>query len=169
MGSEVADEICLQTLDNVGQGLVTNGRKGASFSGIFRKTAGGQNLFCWYLSIRADELVTFKYEGQGVATLEDGLYVLEDNLKDCVMRRTASQLFPSGSKAFPVHEEQWVTATLTSAKLPFPKQDNGVWKLDQVTLTSVALTNLADKQIAGLIKVSRKSVSDIACIEPEPS
>lgn len=30
----------------------------------------------------ADELVTFKYEDQGVATLEDGLYVLEDNLKD---------------------------------------------------------------------------------------
>ncbi|MBX2806709.1 MAG: ABC transporter substrate-binding protein [Hyphomicrobiales bacterium] len=32
--------------------------------------------------ISADELITFKYEDQGVATLEDGLYVLEDNLKD---------------------------------------------------------------------------------------
>lgn len=30
----------------------------------------------------ADELVTFKYEAQGVATLEDGLYVLEKNLAD---------------------------------------------------------------------------------------
>jgi len=29
-----------------------------------------------------DDLVTFKYEDQGVATLEDGLYVLEDSLKD---------------------------------------------------------------------------------------
>jgi NitT/TauT family transport system substrate-binding protein len=29
-----------------------------------------------------DQLVTFKYEDQGVATLEDGLYVLEDKLKD---------------------------------------------------------------------------------------
>ncbi len=29
-----------------------------------------------------EELVTFKYEDQGVATLEDGMYVLEDNLKD---------------------------------------------------------------------------------------
>ena len=28
------------------------------------------------------ELVTFKYEDQGVATLEDGLYVLEENLSD---------------------------------------------------------------------------------------
>jgi NitT/TauT family transport system substrate-binding protein len=32
--------------------------------------------------ISADELVTFKYEDQGVATLEDGLYVLEANLED---------------------------------------------------------------------------------------
>ncbi len=29
-----------------------------------------------------DDLVVFKYEDQGVATLEDGLYVLEDRLKD---------------------------------------------------------------------------------------
>jgi len=32
--------------------------------------------------IPADQLVTFKYEDQGVATLEDGLYVLEENLDD---------------------------------------------------------------------------------------
>lgn len=32
--------------------------------------------------ISADDLVTFKYEDQGVATLEDGLYVLEDSLTD---------------------------------------------------------------------------------------
>ncbi|CUH75871.1 ABC transporter substrate-binding protein [Tropicibacter naphthalenivorans] len=32
--------------------------------------------------VSADELVTFKYEDQGVATLEDGLYVLEENLSD---------------------------------------------------------------------------------------
>ncbi|MBT8155795.1 ABC transporter substrate-binding protein [Epibacterium ulvae] len=32
--------------------------------------------------VGVDELVTFKYEDQGVATLEDGLYVLEENLDD---------------------------------------------------------------------------------------
>lgn len=32
--------------------------------------------------IAADDLITFKYEDQGVATLEDGLYVLEDSLSD---------------------------------------------------------------------------------------
>ena len=32
--------------------------------------------------ISEDELVVFKYEDQGVATLEDGMYVLGENLKD---------------------------------------------------------------------------------------
>ncbi|OOY28746.1 nitrate ABC transporter substrate-binding protein [Thioclava sp. L04-15] len=32
--------------------------------------------------ISPDQLITFKYEDEGVATLEDGLYVMEDNLKD---------------------------------------------------------------------------------------
>jgi len=32
--------------------------------------------------VTPEELVTFKYEDQGVATLEDGLYVLEENLED---------------------------------------------------------------------------------------
>jgi len=32
--------------------------------------------------ISPDELITFKYEDQGVATLEDGLYVTEDKLDD---------------------------------------------------------------------------------------
>jgi NitT/TauT family transport system substrate-binding protein len=32
--------------------------------------------------VSEDELVTFKYEDMGVATLEDGIYVLEENLED---------------------------------------------------------------------------------------
>lgn len=32
--------------------------------------------------VSEDELVTFKYEDQGVATLEDGIYVLEERLED---------------------------------------------------------------------------------------
>ena len=35
--------------------------------------------------ISADDLVVFKYEDQGVATLEDGLYVLENSLQDPAM------------------------------------------------------------------------------------
>jgi len=32
--------------------------------------------------VSEDELITFKYQDQGVATMEDGLYVLEDDLSD---------------------------------------------------------------------------------------
>ncbi|GAA4225395.1 NitT/TauT family transport system substrate-binding protein [Sagittula marina] len=32
--------------------------------------------------VSEDELITFKYQDQGVATMEDGLYVLEENLED---------------------------------------------------------------------------------------
>ena len=32
--------------------------------------------------LSADDLITFKYEDQGVATLEDGLYVLEERLAE---------------------------------------------------------------------------------------
>jgi NitT/TauT family transport system substrate-binding protein len=34
--------------------------------------------------VNPDELVTFQYEDQGVATLEDGIYALEENLEDPV-------------------------------------------------------------------------------------
>ena len=34
--------------------------------------------------VSEDELITFKYEDQGVATLEDGIYALEENLDDPV-------------------------------------------------------------------------------------
>ncbi|MEM7366831.1 MAG: ABC transporter substrate-binding protein, partial [Pseudomonadota bacterium] len=36
--------------------------------------------------VSEDELVTFKYEDQGVATLEDGIYALEENLSDPVFK-----------------------------------------------------------------------------------
>ncbi|WGH77878.1 ABC transporter substrate-binding protein [Jannaschia ovalis] len=36
--------------------------------------------------VTEDELVTFKYEDMGVATLEDGIYVLEENLEDPAFR-----------------------------------------------------------------------------------
>ncbi len=36
--------------------------------------------------LTADDLVVFKYEDQGVATLEDGMYVLGENLKDAAFK-----------------------------------------------------------------------------------
>ena len=46
---------------------------------------------------KPEQLVVFKYEDQGVATLEDGLYVMEDKLKDPAFVDKMAQIRASAS------------------------------------------------------------------------
>lgn len=55
--------------------------------------------------VNPDELVTFKYEEQGVATLEDGIYVLEDNLKDPVFEDKMVRFVRASMKGWKYAEE----------------------------------------------------------------
>ena len=55
--------------------------------------------------VSADDLVTFKYEDQGVATLEDGLYVLEDNLKDEAFKAKMAKFVRASMKGWKYAEE----------------------------------------------------------------
>ena len=50
--------------------------------------------------LSADELVTFKYEDQGVATLEDGLYVLEENLEDPAFKDKIARFVKASMKGW---------------------------------------------------------------------
>jgi NitT/TauT family transport system substrate-binding protein len=50
--------------------------------------------------ISPDDLVTFKYEDQGVATLEDGLYVLEDRLADPAFQETMVKFVRASMKGW---------------------------------------------------------------------
>ncbi len=50
--------------------------------------------------IPASELVVFKYEDQGVATLEDGLYTLEKNLKDPKMADKLARFVKASMKGW---------------------------------------------------------------------
>jgi NitT/TauT family transport system substrate-binding protein len=50
--------------------------------------------------ISADQLITFKYEDQGVATLEDGLYVMEDKLKDPAFVDTMAKFVKASMKGW---------------------------------------------------------------------
>ncbi|TQS74005.1 ABC transporter substrate-binding protein [Rhodobacteraceae bacterium] len=52
-----------------------------------------------------DQLVTFKYEDEGVATLEDGLWVLEDNLKDPAFREKMVKFVRASMKGWKWAEE----------------------------------------------------------------
>jgi NitT/TauT family transport system substrate-binding protein len=50
--------------------------------------------------VKAEDLITFKYEDMGVATLEDGLYVLEDKLKDPVFVETMAKFVKASMKGW---------------------------------------------------------------------
>ncbi|RVI00852.1 ABC transporter substrate-binding protein [Sinorhizobium meliloti] len=55
--------------------------------------------------IKPEDLVTFKYEDQGVATLEDGLYVLEDKLKDEAFKDKMVKFVRASMKGWKFAEE----------------------------------------------------------------
>jgi NitT/TauT family transport system substrate-binding protein len=50
--------------------------------------------------ITPEQLVTFKYEDQGVATLEDGLYVMEDKLADPAFQETMVKFVRASMKGW---------------------------------------------------------------------
>jgi NitT/TauT family transport system substrate-binding protein len=50
--------------------------------------------------LKPEDLVVFKYEDQGVATLEDGLYVLEDRLKDEKFVETMAKFVKASMKGW---------------------------------------------------------------------
>jgi NitT/TauT family transport system substrate-binding protein len=54
--------------------------------------------------LSADELVVFSYEDQGVSTLEDGLYVLEENLNDPAFVDKAARFLRASMKGW-----EWAT------------------------------------------------------------
>ncbi|PPJ45818.1 ABC transporter substrate-binding protein [Rhizobium sp. KAs_5_22] len=55
--------------------------------------------------IKAEDLVTFQYEKEGVATLEDGLYVLEDSLKDAAFKEKMVKFVRASMKGWKWAEE----------------------------------------------------------------
>ncbi len=62
--------------------------------------------------IPADELVVFKYEDEGVATLEDGLYVLEKRLKDPKFVDTMARFVSASMKGWAWSRENPKAAAL---------------------------------------------------------
>ena len=53
----------------------------------------------------ADELIVFKYQEQGVATLEDGIYVLEESLKDAAFQDRMVRFVRASMKGWKWAEE----------------------------------------------------------------
>ena len=62
--------------------------------------------------ISPDDLVTFKYEDNGVATLEDGLYVLEDRLADEAFQASLTKFVRASMKGWKYAEQNTDEAAL---------------------------------------------------------
>src|SRR6478609_6055641 len=65
--------------------------------------------------LKPEQLVVFKYEDQGVATMEDGLYVLEDKLKDPAFVDTMARFVKASMKGWDwarAHPEEVVKIVL---------------------------------------------------------
>ncbi|RRH73971.1 ABC transporter substrate-binding protein [Falsigemmobacter faecalis] len=55
--------------------------------------------------VKPEDLITFKYEDEGVATLEDGLYVIEDKLKDPAFVEKMAKFVRASMKGWKYAEE----------------------------------------------------------------
>src|SRR5690606_28460340 len=55
--------------------------------------------------LKPEDLVTFKYEDEGVATLEDGLYVMEDKLTDPAFVEKMAKFVRASMKGWKYAEE----------------------------------------------------------------
>ncbi|WP_299756174.1 ABC transporter substrate-binding protein [uncultured Boseongicola sp.] len=62
--------------------------------------------------VAEDELVTFKYEDMGVATLEDGIYVLEENLSDPAFKDKMVRFVRASMKGWKWAEENPMEAAM---------------------------------------------------------
>ncbi len=62
--------------------------------------------------VTPEELVTFKYEDQGVATLEDGLYVMEENLSDEAFTNKMERFVRASMKGWKWAEENPADAAM---------------------------------------------------------
>jgi NitT/TauT family transport system substrate-binding protein len=84
--------------------------------------------------VKESDLVTFFYEDQGVASLEDGLYVLESNLKDPAFVKRMAKFLKATFKGWndavkdPAGAAKIVVAADTSGSSPTRKCRNARWR-----------------------------------------
>ncbi len=67
--------------------------------------------------MKADQLIAFKYEDEGVSTLEDGLYTLEGSLKDPVMVDKLAKFVKASTKGWEYardHQDEAVKIVLAN-------------------------------------------------------
>jgi NitT/TauT family transport system substrate-binding protein len=88
--------------------------------------------------VSPDELVTFKYEDMGVATLEDGMYVLESNLEDPAFTDKMVRFVRASMKGWKWAEENPAEA----AQIIIDYDETGAQTLDHQLLMMAEIAKL---------------------------
>ena len=79
--------------------------------------------------LKPEELTVFRYEDEGVATLEDGLYVVGDNLKDSAFKDKMVRFVRASMKGWKYAEENQAEA----AEIVVNNDDSGAQTVDHNT------------------------------------
>lgn len=90
--------------------------------------------------IKPEDLVTFKYDDQGVATLEDGLYVLEDKLKDPAMEDKLARFVRASMKGWQYTKEHPDEA----AEIVLENDETGAQTIEHQTYMATEIAKLLD-------------------------
>jgi NitT/TauT family transport system substrate-binding protein len=80
--------------------------------------------------LKPEELTVFRYEDMGVATLEDGLYVLEENLKDAAFVDKMVRFVRASMKGWKYAEENQAEA----AEIVVENDDSGAQTIEANTI-----------------------------------
>ena len=80
--------------------------------------------------LKPEELTVFRYEDMGVATLEDGLYVLEENLKDAAFIDKMVRFVRASMKGWKYAEENQAEA----AEIVVENDDSGAQTIEANTI-----------------------------------
>ena len=110
--------------------------------------------------MKPEELITFKYEDEGVATLEDGLYVLEGKLKDPAFVETMAKFVKASEKGWDYAREhgdeaaQIVIDNDASGAQTIEHQKRMMGEVNKLTAGSDGTldTAAADRTVATLMK-----------------
>ncbi|KFI28205.1 ABC transporter substrate-binding protein [Paenirhodobacter enshiensis] len=100
--------------------------------------------------LKPDQLVTFKYEDEGVATLEDGLYVMQDKLSDAAFKAKMVKFVRASMKGWKyaeTHPEEAAKIVIdndATGAQTLPVQERMMKEIAKLTADSNGALDMAD-------------------------
>ena len=122
--------------------------------------------------IKAEDLVTFKYADQGVATMEDGLYTTEDKLKDPKMVEKLAKFVKASMKGWDyarAHADEAAKIVLDNDATGAQTEKHQVRMMGEINkLTEGSTGALADADYAQTVKTLLSAGGEAPVITKEP-